>query len=189
MIKPFAKLKVDKKNRVLLVKELRQLDRERITAGIHASDGSQIVSKNGFRLIDVAVQNEYGNKWTLNESVSFYKNGQWWHLPKGKTIKIPATNFVGRLIKDLGERRTLIDAVKSELHLVINYPKQYKIINAIRSVGEYMVNRIRYGIDKKMFQDNSPMTIAIKGFNKRLYEKGFLYNSVKFRSKKARVKS
>lgn len=188
----YAKLKIDKKKRTLLLKELRQLHLERITAGIHKADGKQIVSDNGFRLIDIAVQNEYGNSWTLKNNVSFMKNGKWYHLKKGTKIEIPATHFVSRIVQDPSERRTLIDVFKAHLHILLKYGNAgegYKVIDFVKDVGGYMQKAIKDGIDKKIFKDNAPMTIDIKGFNQRLYDKGLLYNSIKFRSKKARVNS
>lgn len=50
-----------------------------------------------------------------------------------------------------------------------------------------MKNAIKRNIDDKIFKPNSPLTIAIKGFDKRLFEKGTLYNAIRYRSKKARV--
>ena len=185
----YAKLKIEKKRRILLTKELKKLDLESIKAGIHAFDGRQVVGDNGFKLIDVAVQNEYGNSWTMPRNVRFFKNGKWWNIKKGTLINIPATRFVTRIIHG-DERRMLIENLKSELHILIRYGQNglyYSARDVIRNVGKYMVSRIRAGIDQKMFLPNAPMTIAIKGFDKRLFEKGTLYNSIKFRSKKAKV--
>ena len=84
----------------------------------------------------------------------------------------------------------LIENLKAELYILIKYGQNGKFYSAkdvIRNVGQYMVNRIRAGIDQKMFLPNGPLTQAIKGFDKRLFEKGTLYNSIKFRSKKAKV--
>ena len=49
-----------------------------------------------------------------------------------------------------------------------------------------MMNMIKSFIDKKEFQPNAPMTIEGKGFDKRLYDKGLLYNCIKWRSRKQR---
>lgn len=185
----YAKLKIEKKRRILLTKELKKLDLESIKAGIHAFDGRQVVGDNGFKLIDVAVQNEYGNSWTMPRTVIFFKNGKWRYIKKDTKIKIHATHFVTRIIHG-DERRMLIENLKSELHILIRYGQNglyYSARDVIRNVGKYMVSRIRAGIDQKMFLSNKPMTIAIKGFDKRLFEKGTLYNSIKFRSKKAKV--
>lgn len=185
----YAKLKIEKKRRTLLTKELKKLDLESITAGIHAKEGKEVVSKSGFKLIDVAVQNEYGNSWTMPKTVRFKKNGQWWVIKKGTLINIPATRFITRIIHG-DERRMLIENLKAELYILIKYGQNGKFYSAkdvIRNVGQYMVNRIRAGIDQKMFLPNGPLTQAIKGFDKRLFETGTLYNAIKFRSKKARV--
>ena len=69
----YAKLKIEKKSRILLTKELRKINMEKVTAGIHARDGQLKVSDSGFRLIDVAVQNEFGNRWVLKKTVRFFK--------------------------------------------------------------------------------------------------------------------
>lgn len=186
----YATLKVEKKKRTLLLKELRELHLEKITAGIHASDGQQKVNDKGFKLIDVAVQNEYGNSWTTQKTHRFFKNGKWWSIKKGKNINIPATRFVSRIIQEPTEKRSLIDNFKAELHILLKYGqngKFYSVKDLVRNVGSYMRDRIRNGIDKKIFVPNAPLTIAIKGFDKRLFETGKLYNAIKYRSKKARV--
>ena len=77
------------------------LDTEKITAGIHSAEGRQVVGEGGFRLIDVAVQNEYGNEWTIKKTTRFFKNDKWWTLKKGTVIKIPATRFVSRIMQNL----------------------------------------------------------------------------------------
>lgn len=186
----YATLKIEKKKRTLVFKELQQLNMEKITAGIHAADGQQKVSESGFRLIDVAVQNEYGNSYTVNKTRRFFKNGKWWTIKKGTNINIPATRFVSRIIQDPNEKRSLIDNFKAELHILFKYGeggKFYSVKDVIKNIGSYMRDRIKNGIDKKIFIPNAPMTIAIKGFDKRLFEIGTLYNAIKFRSKKARV--
>ena len=184
----YATLKVEKKKRTVVLKELQKLNLEQITAGIHAADGKQVVGDNGFKLIDVAVQNEYGNSWTMPRTVRFFKNGKWWTIKKRTLIKIPATKFVSRIIQDPMERRNIVDSFKASLHILLNYGKYgYTVKDLIKEVGSDMRDAIRRNIDLKIFQPNAPMTIAIKGFDKRLFEKGTLYNSIKFRSKKAKV--
>lgn len=186
----YAKLHIDKKKRTIVLKELRQLHLERITAGIHARDGKEVVSDNGFKLIDVAVQNEYGNQYTVNKTRRFFKNGKWWTIKKGTNINIPATRFVSRIIQDPNEKRSLINNFKAELYILFKYGeggKFYSVKDVVKNIGSYMKARIKNGIDKKIFVPNAPMTIAIKGFDKRLFEKGTLYKAIKFRSKKARV--
>ena len=184
----YAQLKIDKKKRTVVLKELQKLNLEQITAGVHAADGKQVVGYNGFKLIDVAVQNEYGNSWTMPRTVRFFKNGKWWTIKKGTSIKIPATKFISRIIQDPMERRNIVDSFKASLHILLNYGKYgYTVKDLIKEVGSDMRDAIRRNIDLKIFQPNAPMTIAIKGFDKRLFEKGTLYNSIKFRSKKAKV--
>ena len=48
----YAQLKIDKKKRTVVLKELQKLNLEQITAGVHAADGKQVVGYNGFKLID-----------------------------------------------------------------------------------------------------------------------------------------
>ena len=183
-----AKCKVNKKERQLLLKQLRDLNLEKITAGIHSSEGKQVIDENGTRLIDIAVQNEYGNSWVMPKTVRFFKNGKWWTIKKGTRITIPATHFVTRIIQDVKERNSIIDSVKAYLHILIKYGKYgYTIKDFVKDVGTDMKNAIKRNIDEKIFKPNSPLTIAIKGFDKRLFEKGTLYNAIKYRSKKARV--
>lgn len=186
----YAKLKVDKKKRTVVLKELQKLNLEKITAGIHASDGNQVVSDSGFKLIDVAVQNEFGNSWTLQKTARFFKNGKWWTIKKGTTINIPATRFVSRILEDPIEKRSVMDNFKACLHILLKYGdvgEAYTVRDLVKDVGSWMRDRIRAGIDDKIFEPNAPLTIAIKGFNQRLFEKGTLYNAIKYRSKKARV--
>lgn len=182
-----AKCKVNKKQRQLLLKQLQDLNLEKITAGIHSSEGKQVVDENGTRLIDIAVQNEYGNSWVMSKTVRFFKNGKWWAIKKGTQITIPATHFVTRIIQDIKERNNIIDRVKAYLHLLIKYGKYYTIKNFVKDIGSDMRNAIRKNIDEKMFKPNRPLTIAIKGFDKRLFETGTLYKAIKYRSKKARI--
>lgn len=186
----FAKLKVEKKNRTLLLKELRNLDTEKITAGIHSSDGNKKVSDSGFRVIDVAVQNEYGNSYTVGKTRRFKKNGKWFCIKKGTQINIPATRFISRIVQDPIEKRNLIDRFKAEMHILLKYGnggQAYKASDVVKSIGAYMRDRIKAGIDEKIFPPNAAMTIEAKGFDKRLFEKGFLYSLIKYRSKKAKV--
>jgi hypothetical protein len=186
----YATLKVDKKKRTVVLKELQKLNLEKITAGIHAADGNQVVSDSGFKLIDVAVQNEFGNSWTLQKTARFFKNGKWWAIKKGTTINIPATRFVSRIMEDPNERRGVIEEFKTCLYILLKYGKVgegYTVRDLVKDVGFWMRDRIRAGIDEKMFEPNAPMTIAIKGFDQRLFEKGTLYNAIKYRSKKAKV--
>ena len=186
----YATLKVDKKKRTVVLEELQKLNLEQITAGVHAADGNQIVSKSGFKLIDVAVQNEFGNRWVLKKTVRFFKNGKWWVLKKGTTINIPATKFVSRILQDPTEKRNVIDNFKACLHILLKYGEVgegYNVRDLVKDVGSWMRDRIRAGIDKKMFEPNAPMTMMIKGFDQRLFEKGTLYNAIKYRSKKAKV--
>lgn len=186
----YATLKVEKKKRTVVLKELQKLNLEKITAGIHAADGNQVVSDSGFKLIDVVVQNEFGNSWTLQKTVRFFKNGKWWALKKGTMINIPATRFVSRILEDPTEKRNVIDNFKACLHILLKYGEMgegYTVRDLVKDVGSWMRDRIRAGIDDKIFEPNAPLTIAIKGFNQRLFEKGTLYNAIKYRSKKARV--
>ena len=186
----YATLKVDKKKRTVVLEELQKLNLEKITAGIHAAEGNQVVSDSGFKLIDVAVQNEFGNSWTLQKTARFFKNGKWWAIKKGTTINIPATRFVSRIMEDPNERRGVIEEFKTCLYILLKYGKVgegYTVRDLVKDVGSWMRDRIRAGIDEKMFEPNAPMTISIKGFDQRLFEKGTLYNAIKFRSKKAKV--
>lgn len=186
--RPYANLKVDKKNRLAVEKQLKELHLEKITAGIHKEHGATMVSKNA-RLIDIAVQNEYGNGWVMPRTVRFYKNGKWWIIKKGTTIRIPATHFVGRLVQDTGYRAGLITEIQASIHMMLapynGYDsKKETAADVTRGIGRYMVQMIKSFIDKKEFEPNKPLTQMIKGFDKRLYEKGLMYNSIKWRSKK-----
>lgn len=177
----FAKLHIDKTKREALVKELSTLGKEQITAGIHKAEGKQVVSESGFKVIDVAVQNEFGNEFAMPRTVKFQKNGKWFIIKQGTKIKIPETRFIGRLVQNYSERSFLIDVVKAELHLVF---KGYQFAHeAIRNIGIFMRDRIRGYIDNKEFQSNSPMTIEAKGFDQRLFEKGTLYKSIRYRTR------
>ena len=185
---PYASLKVDQKNRNALEKQLKELGVERITAGIHKEQGAEMVSPNA-RLIDIAVQNEYGNEWQMPHTVHFEKNGEWYHIKKGKTIKIPATHFIGRLIQNTGYRAGLIDEIQASIHMMLapynGYDSKKETAQSVtRSIGRYMVKTLKSFIDNKEFANNAELTIELKGFDKRLYSKGTLYNAIKWRSKK-----
>lgn len=187
---PYASLTVDKQNRLALEKQLKELHLEKITAGIHKEQGAQMVGK-GARLIDIAVQNEYGNEWIEPKTVRFQKNGKWFYIKKGTPIKIPATRFVGRLIQNAGYRRGLITEIQASIHMMLapynGYDSKKETAASVsREIGRYMMNMIKSFIDKKEFQPNAPMTIEGKGFDKRLYDKGLLYNCIKWRSRKQR---
>lgn len=160
----YAELKKDTKNRIALLQELKALDKESITAGIHKSEGRQTVGESGTKLIDIAVQNEYGNEWTMPKTVCFQKNGKWYAIKRNTHIKIPATHFIGRMLTDTGERRALLDDFKAGIHMVLK--GIWKSSDAVKSSGAYMRDRLKSFIDKKIFTSNSPMTIEVKGFDK-----------------------
>lgn len=186
--RPYASLQIDKKNRVALEKQLKELGVERITAGIHKEQGAQMVGKNA-RLIDIAVQNEYGNEWVEPKTVRFQRNGKWFYIKKGTSIKIPATHFIGRLVQNTGYRAGLITEIQASIHMMLapynGYDsKKETAADVTRGIGRYMVQMIKSFIDKKEFDNNAEMTIAAKGFDKRLYDKGTMYNVIKWRSKK-----
>lgn len=179
-----AKLEIDKSKRIALMKELKQLHAERITAGIHKAEGRKAVSASGFKMIDVAVQNEYGNTFTMPRTVRFKKNGQWFVIKQGTTIKIPETRFVSRLVQHPSELEFLKTMVRAELHLVV---KGYQTATAaVRNIGQFMRDRIRSYITNKEFEPNAPMTVAAKGFDQRLFEKGQLLHSIKYKTKRTK---
>ena len=191
----YAKLQIDKTNRLALFSDLKVLDKERISAGIHRKEGSQIVGGNGVKLIDIAVQNEYGNEWVMPHTVRFQRNGKWYYIKKDTHIKIPATHFVGRLLRDQNLREYIYLVCITEIKDIF---KNHRINNnihgfsayskkdTVKAIGEELVKLIKKGIDNKSFEPNSPMTIEAKGFDKRLYDKGHLYDAIKFSSKKAK---
>lgn len=186
--RPYANLKVDKKNRLAVEKQLKELHLEKITAGIHKEQGATMVSKNA-RLIDIAVQNEYGNEWVEPYTVRFQKNGKWFYIKKDTSIKIPATHFVGRLVQNTGYRAGLITEIQASIHMMLapynGYDSKKETAKTVaRDIGRYMMNMIKGFIDKKEFQPNAPLTIEGKGFDKRLYDKGLMYESIKWRSRK-----
>lgn len=189
--RPYASLNVDKKNRIALEEQLKELGVQQITAGIHKEQGAQMVGNNA-RLIDIAVQNEYGNEWTEPRTVRFQKNGKWYAIKKDTRIKIPATHFIGRLVTDTYYRDDIIGEVKLALHYIVapyngySYTKRYNVKAGVRQVGKRMVELIKWFIDNKKYQPNAEMTINAKGFDKRLYDKGTLYESIKWRAKKAK---
>ena len=186
---PYASLKIDKERKIKLEKELKELGAERITAGIHKEQGAEMVSPNA-RLIDIAVQNEYGNEWQMPHTVHFEKNGEWYHIKKGTTIKIPATHFIGRLIQNTGYRGGLITEIQASIHMMLapyngyGFSKKDTAKSVTREIGRFMVDMIKSFIDNKEFANNAELTIKLKGFDKRLYSKGTLYNAIKWRSKK-----
>ena len=147
-----------------------------------------MVSKNA-RLIDIAVQNEYGNEWVEPYTVRFQKNGKWFYIKKDTSIKIPATHFVGRLVQNTGYRAGLITEIQASIHMMLapynGYDSKKETAKTVaRDIGRYMMNMIKGFIDKKEFQPNAPLTIEGKGFDKRLYDKGLMYESIKWRSRK-----
>lgn len=147
-----------------------------------------MVSENA-RLIDIAVQNEYGNEWVEPKTISFEKNGKWYHIKKGTVVKIPATRFVSRLLADTDKRKDLILTIQVDIDLMLKsykdkYGEKVHAKKVIRGIGEYMKSRIKGYIDNKDFEPNALMTVEGKGFDKRLFDKGTLYDSIKWRSKK-----
>lgn len=188
-IKPYAELQKNSKNRMAFLKELRKLDREEISAGIHKSDGAKPINEKGTKLIDVAVQNHYGNEWLMPRTVRFKRNGRWFYIKRDTYIKIPATRFVSRLIENQRERQMLINEVMALLWIQFSKANRFgeiKISDTVRDIGRYMRDRIKGYIDDKIFTSNAPMTIEAKGFDQRLKDKGFLYDNIKWRSKKTR---
>lgn len=180
----YAELKKNSAKRIALLKELNLLDKEVVSAGIHKPEGAQVVGDNGVKLIDIAVQNEYGNEWAMPHTVCFQKNGIWRAIKQDTVVKIPATNFIGRILENQTERQALFLDFKASIQMVIK--GIWKSTDAVKSSGQYMRDRIRGFIDRKVFLPNAPMTIAAKGFDKRLYDKGTLYNAIKYKTKKAK---
>lgn len=189
---PYAKLLRQKSCREALLKELKKLDREVISAGIHKSDGAKVVGSDGVKLIDIAVQNHYGNEWIMPRTVRFQKNGKWFVIKKDTHIKIPAARFVSRLIENQQERVRLLDEVQANLHIQFSNANRFgeiKISDTVKNIGQYMKNRIKSYIDDRVFEINAPMTVEAKGFDQRLKDKGLLYESIDWRSKKQRKHS
>lgn len=189
---PYAKLLRQKSYREALLKELKKLDREVISAGIHKSDGAKVVGSDGVKLIDIAVQNHYGNEWIMPRTVRFQKNGKWFAIKKDTHIKIPAARFVSRLIENQQERVRLLDEVQANLHIQFSNANRFgeiKISDTVKNIGQYMKNRIKSYIDDRVFEINAPMTVEAKGFDQRLKDKGLLYESIDWRSKKQRKHS
>ena len=178
--KSYAQFKVDKRRRMAIFPELKKIGKSKISAGIFKNEGSETVSESGAKLIDVAVQNNYGNEWSMPKTVRFQKNGKWFHIKRGTPIKIPATRFITRIIENQSEREYLLANAEAAIHMVL---KGYlKGNQGIKDIGNYMVNSIKRYIDTKQFQPNTPLTIEAKGFDKRLFDKGRLYNALKWRS-------
>lgn len=189
---PYAKLLRQKSYREALLKELKKLDREVISAGIHKSDGAKVVGSDGVKLIDIAVQNHYGNEWIMPRTVRFQKNGKWFVIKKDTHIKIPAARFVSRLIENQQEWVRLLDEVQANLHIQFSNANRFgeiKISDTVKNIGQYMKNRIKSYIDDRVFEINAPMTVEAKGFDQRLKDKGLLYESIDWRSKKQRKHS
>ncbi len=189
---PYAKLLRQKSCREALLKELKKLDREVISAGIHKSDGAKVVGSDGVKLIDIAVQNHYGNEWIMPRTVRFQKNGKWFAIKKDTHIKIPAARFVSRLIENRQERVRLLEEVKADLHIQFSNANRFgeiKVSDTVKNIGQYMKNRIKSYIDDRVFETNAPMTVEAKGFDQRLKDKGLLYESIDWRSKKQRKHS
>lgn len=184
--KSYAKLIKTKSDREVVFEELKKLGKERISAGIHKSEGAQVIGENGVKLIDIAVQNHYGNEWTMPRTVRFQRNGKWYSIKRDTTIRIPATRFVTRLLEHQGERNGVIADIETSVHGVVK--GYWSASEAAAGTGKYMRDRIKGFIDEKVFESNAPMTIDAKGFDKRLYDKGRLYDAITYRTKKARKK-
>lgn len=186
----YAKLIKDNKNRLVLFEELQKLNREEISAGIHKTEGSQVVDEKGTKLIDIAVQNNYGNEWTMSETVRFKKNDKWFAIKKGTHIKIPATRFITRILENRSEKEYLITAINSYIAIQLSKANRFgeiRVSDTVRQIGQFMCERIRSYIDDKAFEPNAPMTVEAKGVDQRLKDKGLLYNSIKYKSKKSKV--
>lgn len=195
---PYAQLKVDKKNRIALEEQLKEIGITQITAGIHKNDGHEIIdSKRGIKLIDIAVQNEYGNEWVEPKTVNFpkdkySKDTEWFHIKKSTVIRIPATHFVSKLINDMRYRATVVTEIQTDIHMMLapyngyGGTKKYTASAVARDIGKHCEEMIKWFIDSKQFEPNAPMTIERKGFDKRLYDKGKLYNAIKYKFRKAK---
>ena len=62
--------------------------------------------------------------------------------------------------------------------------KKYTATAVARDIGRFMEEMIKWFIDAKQFEPNAPMTIEGKGFDKRLFDKGKLYNAIKYKVRK-----
>lgn len=85
-----------------------------------------------------------------------------------------------------------MDEVQANLHIQFSNANRFgeiKISDTVKNIGQYMKNRIKSYIDDRVFEINAPMTVEAKGFDQRLKDKGLLYESIDWRSKKQRKHS
>ncbi len=177
--KPYAKLTIDKHNRMAILPELKKIGKTAISAGIHKDAGQQVIDNKGTKLIDIAVQNNYGNEWLMPRTVRFKRNGRWFYIKRDTHIKIPATRFITRILEHKFERERLLANALSSINLVLR--GRLKAGAAAKDIGQYMVNSLRRFIDTKKFQPNAALTVEAKGFDKRLFDKGALYNAIDYK--------
>lgn len=175
-----AFIKVDKRNRTLLLRHLKLLDGLAATAGIQKEEGRTIISQ-GFRMIDLAVQNEFGISYVVNKTRRFFSPfvGEWFTLKKGTSITIPATRFVSRIIINKKIRQKIVKAVAQEYQRLLLRKTTAK--RAMQKISEFMANEIKLGIIGRDIKPkrNSPMTVRYKGFNHRLFARGSLLDAIK----------
>lgn len=143
---------------------------------------------------DKAKWNEYGTHHITKHDYTFVKNGETEHIPIGSDISVPARPFIRlNLYEETGERmkesmehdlttmlkfhpRLANNPTKATVRTMQNMGNKAMILQRQKaSLGgfEQSVNKTN-----KDQENNSPLTIKIKGFNHPLFETGEMVSSI-----------
>jgi len=107
------------------------------------------------------------------------KRAQYAFFNEFGTHKIPETPFLrSSLTND-----NLKNVEKKIEQALTNFYSQKKPMEFLRTIGEWQKKVIKNQIDQKIFLPNHPRTIAQKGFDHRLIEKGLLYKMIDYEIK------
>jgi len=90
--------------------------------------------------------------------------------------RVPARPFMRPVLH--GQKQTILENLKFQYQKAIrNNQNTVKVLNLI---GEDVKYRIQWQIMATTTPPNAPSTIRAKGFNKPLYDTGFMFNSVAY---------
>ena len=171
-----------------LIAFFKNLNNKSITVGIHADKGQKVLQK--------AYYNEFGTNHIAKRNYDFIKNGKQYIIQKGDNLSIPARPFVRlHLYKDIKDTINLefSTQIDVEKHKQLRSPKESSK-RIFRGVGEESVVLMRNKIANGGFnksqnrtgkdqENNSSMTVEIKGFNHPLIETGELISSISYEVK------
>ena len=159
-------------------KFLKQLAKHNTTVGIHQTEGSKVVGKNGYTLGKIAFIQEFGCEQEVKKTRRFKSpyTGKWFYIKKGTKLITPKRPFV-RVLNRKSEKDFLTDLFK---YYVAKHEKDGDWQKVYDSVGKYSSLRMQERIAKQEIKPkNADMTIEYKASSTPLVLHGDLFDAIK----------